>query len=311
MRIAVFGAGGVGGYFGGRLARAGEEVVFIARGEHLRAMQASGLRVDSLKGDFLVQPVQATDDPGQVGPVEMVLVAVKAWQVAEIAPGLAPLIGPDTGVIFLGNGVEAPAQLSSTLGAEHVLGGLSRISTFIAGPGHIRHVGIEPFVAFGELDGRPSQRVERLRQAFERAGVNVAVPEDIQAAMWDKFVFIAAISGVGAVARAPAGVIRSVPETRRMLEGALEEIARLAEARQVRLPKEVVAKTMALIDGLSPAVIASMQRDIIEGRPSELDSQNGAVVRMGLESGVATPTHTFIYQALLPQELKARRQIEF
>jgi 2-dehydropantoate 2-reductase len=197
------------------------------------------------------------------------------------------------------------------LGAEHVLGGLCRISTFVAGPGHVRHVGIEPSVAFGELDGRRSQRVERLRQAFERAGINVAVPEDILSAMWEKFVFIAAISGVGAVARAPAGVIRSIPETRRMLEGALEEIARLAEARQVRLPVEVVPKTLVLIDGLSPTVTASMQRDVIEGRPSELDSQNGAVVRMGLEAGIATPTHTFIYQALLPQELKARRRIEF
>jgi 2-dehydropantoate 2-reductase len=214
-------------------------------------------------------------------------------------------------VIYLGNGVEAPEQLGAALGAEHILGGLCRISAFIAGPGYIRHVGIEPFVVFGELDGRRSPRVERLRLAFERAGVNVSVPEDIQVAIWEKFVFISAISGVGAVARAPAGVIRSVPETRRMLEGAMEEIARLAQRRQIGLPNDIVSKTMAFIDGLSAGVTASMQRDIIEGRPSELDSQNGAVVRMGLESGVSTPIHTFIYQALLPQELKARGQISF
>jgi 2-dehydropantoate 2-reductase len=150
MRVAVYGAGGVGGYFGGRLAQAGEEVVFIARGEHLQAMRSHGLRVDSILGDF-VQPVQATDDPAQAGPVDAVLVAVKAWQVAEAAQAMRPLVGPDTCVVPLQNGVEAPAQLAAALGAEHVLGGLCRIVSLIAGPGHIRHVGLNPSVAFGEL----------------------------------------------------------------------------------------------------------------------------------------------------------------
>lgn len=311
MRIAVFGAGGVGGYFGGRLAQAGEEVIFIARGEHLRAMQTNGLRVDSIKGDFTVQSVQATDDPNRVGVVDMILVAVKAWQVAEAAPMMKPMVGEETGVIWLGNGVDAPAQLAAELGAEHVLGGLTQISAIIAAPGHIRHVGIEPLVAFGEMDGRLSRRVEALRQAFERAGVKVATPADIQAAMWEKFVFIASISGVGAVTRAPAGVLRSVPETRQMLQQAIAEVTQVARARKIHLPEDIIAKTLAFIDGMAPGVLASMQRSIMEGRPSELGAQNGAVVRMGLEVGVPTPVHEFIYASLLPQELKARGEIQF
>lgn len=311
MRIAVFGTGGVGGYFGGRLAQAGEEVIFIARGKHLQAMRQDGLRVDSINGDFRIQPVQATDDPQRVGQVDMVLVAVKAWQVPEAAVAMRPMVGDQTGVVPLENGVDAPAQLIAALGADHILGGLCKISAFIAEPGHIHHVGIEPYVAFGELDHRLSRRVEALRQAFERAGVSVEVPQEIQTAMWEKFVFIAAISGVGAVTRAPAGVIRSLPETRQMLEEAIEEIVAVARALRISLPKEITANTIAFIDGLPPNVTASMQRDVIDGHASELGSQNGAVVRMGLETGVPTPVNAFIYHSLLPQELRARSEIDF
>ena len=306
MRIAVVGAGSVGGYYGGRLAQAGEEVTFIARGEHLKAMQATGLRVDSFKGDFLVYPVQATDDPRKAGLVDMVLMGVKAWQVPEVALTLAPMLGEETGVVYLGNGVEAPAQLACALGPEPVLGGLTRISAAIAGPGHIKHLGIEPFIAFGELDGRSSARVEALRRAFERAQVQVSVPADIQAAMWEKFIFIAAISGVGGVTRQPAGILRRVPETRQMLQDAIAEVVAVARARGINLSQDVAERTLAIIDGMAPGVIASMQRDILEGRPSELGAQTGAVVKMGLESGVPTPVHAFIYASLLPQELQAR-----
>ena len=311
MRIAVFGTGGVGGYFGGRLAQAGEEVIFIARGNHLQAMHRDGLQVDSINGDFKIQPVQATDDPQRVGQVDMVLVAVKAWQVPEAAVAMRPMVGEQTGVVPLENGVDAPAQLVAALGADHVLGGLCKISAFIEGPGYIRHVGIEPYVAFGELDHRLSQRSEALRQAFERAGVNVEVPRIIQVAMWEKFVFIAAISGVGAVTRAPAGVIRSLPEARQMLEDAIEEIVAVARVLKIDLPEEISANTIAFIDGLPQKVTASMQRDVIDGRPSELGSQNGAVVRMGLETGVPTPVNAFIYHSLLPQELRSRGEVNF
>jgi 2-dehydropantoate 2-reductase len=312
MRIAVFGTGGVGGYFGGRLAQAGEEVVFIARGEHLRAIRGTGLQVDSLKGDFTIQPMQATDEPRQVGEVDAVLVGVKTWQVPEAAAAMQPMVGSQTFVVPLENGVDAPEQLAAVLGREHVLGGLCQISCLLAGPGHVRHVGLDPYIAFGEMDGQPSERAIRLQQAFERAvGVRAEVSADIQAAMWRKFLFIAAISGVGAATRAPIGVTRSVPETRTLLVQAMREVHTLAQRRGVHLPEEVVDQTLSFIDGLAPVVMASMQRDIIEGRPSELAAQNGAVVRMGLEAGIPTPVHTFLYSALLPQELKAREQVSF
>ncbi len=311
MHIAVFGTGGVGGYFGGRLAQAGEEVVFIARGEHLKALRTHGLRVDSLKGDFVVQPVQATDDPAQAGVVDVVLVGVKAWQVAEAAQAMHLLIGRETFVVPLQNGVEAPAQLAAVLGAQHVLGGLCSIISFIAGPGHIRHTGGEPYVAFGELDNRPSERAERLRQAFMKAGVKVEIPPDIQAALWEKLLFIASWGGVGAVTHAPVGVVRQLPETRQMLERAMREIFTVARARKIALSEEAIRKAMALVDSLPPSATASMQRDILAGRPSELASQNGAVVRLGQEVGVASPVHTFIYHSLLPLELRARGEVPF
>jgi 2-dehydropantoate 2-reductase len=311
MRIAVFGTGGVGGYFGGRLAQGGEDVIFIARGDHLKAMRANGLRVDSLKGDFLIQPVQATDKPEDVGEVDAILVTVKAWQVPDAALAMRPMVGQNTFVVPLENGVDAPAELMAVLGEAHVLGGLCHIVSYIAEPGHIRHAGIEPHIAFGELDGRSSKRAQRLKAAFERAGVWAEVPENIRAAMWEKFLFIAAISGVGAVTRAPAGVMRGLPETRQLLQRAMEEVIAVAKAHQVNLPEDVLEKTMAFIDNLPEGATASMQRDIMEGRPSELASQNGAVLRLGSEQGVPTPTHAFLYHSLLPQDLRARGQLDF
>jgi len=309
MRVAVFGSGGVGGYFGGRLAQAGEEVTFIARGEHLRAIQSQGLRVESIQGDFTIQPAAASDNPARVGQVDLVLVAVKAWQVPEAAQAMQPLVGPETCVLPLENGVDAPEQLAAALGWAPVLGSLCQISAFVGAPGLIRHVGIEPYVALGEMDRRPSERVERVRQAFERSGVKVDVPADIQLALWTKFLFIAAISGVGAVTRAPLGVTRSLLETRRLLEDAMREIIAVGRARGVAFPDDALEQRLAFIDSLAPGVIPSMQRDIVDGRPSELGSQNGAVVRMGLAAGVPTPVHTYIYASLLPQELQARDEL--
>jgi 2-dehydropantoate 2-reductase len=311
MRIAVFGTGGVGGYFGGRLAQVGEEVIFIARGKHMKTIQQNGLLVDSIKGDFVIQPAITTDNPNQVGNVDVILVAVKAWQVPEVAQAMLPMVGAQTLVVPLGNGVDAPQQLSLVLGEEHVLGGLCQISSFIAEPGHIKHVAIEPYVAFGELDGRRSERVEKLRQAFERAEVKVEVPANIQSAMWRKFVFITSISGVNAITRAPVGVLRSLPPSRQMLENALNEVTHVARAHGIALPEDIAATTLAFIDGFPEGTVASMARDIIEGRPSELEAQNGAVVRLGGEVNVPTPTHAMIYASLLPQELKARNELIF
>jgi 2-dehydropantoate 2-reductase len=311
MRIAIFGAGGAGGYFGGRLVQAGEDVVFIARGEHLQTLQTKGLRVDSVKGDFVLQSVKATYDPAQVGVVDVVLVGVKAWQLPEAAQAMGPLVGPETFVVPLQNGVEAPSQLAAVLGAQHVLGGLAKIMSFKVAPGHIRHLGAEPYLAFGELDNRPSERAERLLQALVRAGITVGIPSDIQVALWDKFLFVVSFGGVGAVTRAPIGVLRNIPETRRILEQAMHEIFALARSRNVALPDDAIRKAMAFVDSLPANGTTSLQRDLMEGKPSELEAWNGAVVRLGQEVGVTTPLHSFIYHSLLPLELRARGQIQF
>jgi 2-dehydropantoate 2-reductase len=309
MKIAIFGTGGVGGYFGGRLAQAGEDVTFIARGAHLQAIRQNGLQVESILGDFSIQPANATDNPAGIGPVDLVIVAVKAWQIPEAAASMKPLLGPETMVLPLENGISAPEELAAVLGREHVLGGLCRISALIGAPGIIRHVSIQPAVVFGELDNRPSERVERLRQVFASCqGVNVQVPADIQAALWQKFIFIVAVSSVGAATRQPMGGYRVVPETRRLLQGALEEVAALARAKGVMLKEDIVPRTLANIDATQADTYASMQNDIMNGRPSELECQTGEVVRLGKALGIPTPVHDFLYAILLPMELKARSE---
>jgi 2-dehydropantoate 2-reductase len=307
LTFAVFGTGAVGGYFGGRLAEAGEDVRFIARGGHLAAIRERGLRVSSVDGDFVIHPARVADDPGAIGPVDVVLVGVKAWQVPEAALALRPLLGERTFVVPLQNGIEAPDQLASVLGAERVLGGLCRILVFLDGPGHIRHTGVTPYIAFGELDGSKSDRVERLRAALAATrGITVDVPPDIGIAMWSKFLFITALGGIGALTRSPIGVLRSEPKSRELLRQALEEIQAVAVRNQVALPAETAAKTLAYIDTLPPEGTASMQRDIMEGRPSELEAQVGAVVRLGERLGLPVPVHRRIYDTLLPLERKAR-----
>ncbi|MGH9872986.1 MAG: 2-dehydropantoate 2-reductase [Pyrinomonadaceae bacterium] len=306
MRIAVLGTGGVGGYFGGRLAQAGEDVAFIARGGHLRAIQTEGLKVDSLNGDFVIYPAQATDDVNEIGVVDLVIVGVKAWQVPEAAQAMKPLVGPETMVLPLQNGVEAPSQLSAELGSPSVIGGLCKIVSFIVGPGHIRHAGFEPSVVFGELDNCSSGRVEKIRETFVKAGVNAMVASDIHVALWTKFLFISAFSGVGALTGQPAGKIRSTPETRALLMRAMEEVYALAQARGIKLPTDSVEKALASVESLPDGATSSMQRDIAAGRPSELESQTGAVVRMAVESGVEVPTHEMIYDGLKPLEMEAR-----
>ena len=306
MRIAVFGTGGVGGYFGGRLAQAGEDVTFIARGEHLRAIKASGLKVDSPAGDFVVFPAKATDNVAEVGEVDLVIVGVKAWQVPEAARVMNALVGPGTTVLPLQNGVEAVSQLVNELGSDKVTGGLCKIVSFVVEPGHIRHAGFKPAIVIGELDNRRTDRITRIEQVFKRAGVEITVAADIQIALWMKFLFIASFSGVGAIANATAGVIRSHPKWRSQMLEAMKEIYALAHARGIKLPPDSIDTVMAGVDGLPEDATSSMQRDIAAGKPSELEAQNGAVIRMARESGIEVPTHTLIYQTLRPLEEKAR-----
>jgi 2-dehydropantoate 2-reductase len=298
MRMGVFGAGGVGGYFGGRLALAGQDVTFIARGEHLRAMKETGLQIDSLDGDFRIHPINATSDPAEAGPMDLIVVAVKAWQVTEAAKAMKPMVGPATTVMPFENGVDASAQLAAELGQESAIGGLCKIVSFVVEPGHIRHAGFAPSIMLGELDNRRSDRIEKILQAFTTAGLDATIPEDINVALWQKFLFIAAYSGVGALRRTPVGVLRRNSEDRALLLQAMEEINTLARARGINLPEDTIQKSMASIDGLPEDATSSMQRDIMDGKPSELEAQTGAIVRMALESGVDVPTNEFIYQAL-------------
>lgn len=300
MRIVVFGTGGVGGYFGGRLAQAGEEVTFIARGEHLRAIRANGLKVDSTGGDFVIYPATATDDVGEIGETDLVMLGVKAWQVPEAARAIKALVGSTTTVLPLQNGVDAVPQLLDVFGAQNVVGGLCRIVSFVVEPGHIRHAGFAPSVIIGELDNSRTERIAGIEEVFKHAGLDTTIAPDIQVALWTKFLFIASFSGVGALANAPAGVVRSDARWRVQMLSAMEEINALAHARGINMPSDSVAKVMAAVDGLPDDATSSMQRDIAAGRPSELESQNGAVVRMARESGIEVPTHTLIYQTLNP-----------
>ncbi len=311
MRIAIFGVGGVGGYFGWRLAKSGEDVIFLARGESLKALVTNGLKMDTPDGASLTQPVNVSGDPKEVGPVDVIIVGVKAWQVPEAAEAIKPMVGPETFAVPLQNGLEAPTHLSKAIGSEHVFGGLCRIVALKAGPGHIRHVALEPYIAFGELNNQPSERGRLLQDAFTKAGVTCEIPANIHVAMWEKFLFIASFSGAAAVTRAPAGVIRSVPETRKILEEAASEIIKVAHARKIPLRDDLIQSTMAFIDNLGFESTASMQRDIMNGLPSELSEQLGAVVRLGQEVGVETPIISCMYSSLLPQELRARGKMEF
>ena len=306
MRFAIFGSGGVGGYYGARLAAAGEDVTFVARGAHLAAIRSEGLRVTSVNGDVHVNPAKATDDPNDIGQVDFVISAVKAWQVPEAAAAMRPLLGPETAVLTLRNGVDAGDQIGAATGARRVVEGATWIMSFIEAPGHIRHAGVEPRIVLGERDGTASVRVESIRACFERAGVKCEVAPDIAAVLWEKFLFIAAVSGLGAVTRLPVGGYRDVPQSRRLLTAALEETAAVARAEGVKLPDKVVANSLAFLDALPPESTASMQRDIAEGRPSELEAQSGSVSRRGRRAGVATPVHDFLYAALLPLERRAR-----
>jgi 2-dehydropantoate 2-reductase len=307
MKIIIFGSGGVGGYFGGRLAQHGQDVTFIARGAHLKAIRETGLRVDSVDGDFAIHPAKATDDIASIGAADLILLAVKAWQLDDAIAQTKPMVGEQTMILPLMNGMEHMQTLLSTFGAKHVLGGLSRISAYIEAPGHIRHVGIQPYIAFGEWDNTKSGRIQNLVEMFKLIkGVTAENPPDIQTAMWEKFIFICAVSGVGAYIRLPIGEIRANPETRAMLQNVLEETTALARARGVAIVKNFVETTMSRIENIAPHVIPSMQKDMMEGRPSELNEQTGAVVRMGRAAGIPTPTHEKILAELLPLEQKAR-----
>jgi 2-dehydropantoate 2-reductase len=302
MHIAVMGSGGLGGYFGARLAAAGTPVTFIARGAHLQAMRAKGLRIRSEQlGDVLVQPVAATNDPAEIGPVDCVLFTVKLYDTESAVQAIRPLIRPETGVVTLQNGVESVDMLARILGREHVIGGAAYIPSVIAEPGVIQHTGRLARLVFGELDGRRSARVAKLLAAFTAAGVEARVSDQIEMEIWEKFVPLAAWSGVSAITRCAFGPVRDDPDTRALLIAAVEEVIAVVRGKGVGLSADAIERSRTMLLETAPAGgRASMLEDLERGKPLELPWFSGTVVRLGKELGVPTPTHAFIATALKP-----------
>lgn len=298
MKIAVVGAGGVGGYFGARLAAAGQDVAFIARGAHLAEMRRCGLRVKSVLGDLHVKPIVATDAPGEIGPVDWVVIAVKLWDTEAAARAALPLVGPDTAVVSFQNGVDAAERLAGVFERRRVVGGVTHIAAAISGPGTIRHTGTMAKLTLGELDGGGSARVEAFVAACRAAQIDAAAAPDIRRVIWEKFTFLATFSGVTALTRLPKGPILADPDTRALFEAALTEAVTVARARGIAMPDDMVARVMRFADGLPDEMRSSMLGDLERGGRLELPWLSGAVARLGDELGVPTPTHRTIYRAL-------------
>jgi 2-dehydropantoate 2-reductase len=307
LRTLVMGAGGMGGYFGGRLARAGEPVAFVARGEHLRAIQRDGLTVRSVTGDFAVR-APATDEPGRVpeliGPVDLVLFCVKSYDTEAAAEALRPALGPDTAVLTLQNGVVNEEVLARVLGADRVLGGLVYGFAVIEQPGVVRHTQGGRIV-FGEMDGAARPRTARILAAGRRAGFPIEVAADIRRALWEKYLTIGALSGMTALSRRPIGDIRACPESRAMYRAIVEELSALARAEGVALAGDAVEQAMAGADRLDADSYASLYHDLTRGRRLELEALQGHAVRLGRRHGIPTPALSAVYAALRPAALAA------
>ncbi len=304
MKIAIMGSGGVGGYFGALLARSGEAVTFIARGAHLEAIRRNGLEVRSVPGNFRVRAA-ATDDPASVGAVDLVLFAVKGYDTEAAGEQIRPLLGPETVVLCVQNGVDNEEKLEGLLGAGRVVGGVVHILSTIAAPGVIEQTAGPRRLKFGELDGRVTPRAERLLQVFKQAGVLAELSTQIQVDLWEKFLFIGAQGGVSALARLAIGEILACPETAAFYRGVMEEIAAVARARQVRLPDDAVERAMAFARRLQPHMRSSLAHDLGQGNRLEVETLAGAVVRYGREAGVPTPLNFAIYACLKPYHQKA------
>lgn len=297
MRIAIMGAGAVGGYFGGLLARAGEDVVFVARGDHLRALQEHGLRVYSVHGDFQLR-VRATDDPSQIGPVDLVLFCVKSYDTVEAAHAVLPMVGPETAVLSIQNGVDNEQQIEAIVGPGHVLGGATQIESTVSEPGVIRQTSQLRRVLFCELDGRPTPRARRILEAMLRADIDARLTTDCPRTKWEKFIFLSSMAGMTSVCRATIGQVMADSEARAVLERAVREAWLVGRGLGVALEDNAVESVLEFLSKLPYGMKSSMQRDLERGRRLEVDALSGAVVRYGRKVGVDTPVHHSIYAAL-------------
>jgi len=307
MKIAIMGTGGVGGYYGGLLAQGGHDVTFIARGAHLKAIQENGLRVNSIHGDFHVKPAQATDDPAQIGPVDLVVFCTKTYTTDEAAEQIKPMVASETTVLPLQNGIDAADRIGAVLGMEHMIGGATWISSAVEAPGIIKQVSQFRRVVVGELDGQVTSRVKSIHKAFEETGTTAELSENILKILWTKFVFISTASSLGSLTRLPIGEYRSVPETRVMMTSLMREVEAVARAQGVELDEDVVQKSLDFIDNAAPQIKSSMQLDVEAGRRSELEAIIGVIGRKGSELGVPIPVADMVYASLLPGEIAARQ----
>ena len=291
MRLAIFGTGGVGGYFGARLAASGNDVAFIARGRHLAVMREHGLQIKSPLGDVTVKPVQASDDPAAIGPVDAVLFCVKLYDTETAAAKLKPLLGPDTAVISLQNGVDSEARIEAIVGQGHVVGGVAYISAVIDAPGVVRHLNTQAKLAYGELNGKPSARIEHFHAACQKAGFTCELSNDIDVLIWEKFVMLASMAAVTGVTRSPIGPILADTDTRALFVDAMREVAAVARAKGIALAPDVVERTLKFAGQLPAAMKASLAHDLDRGNRIEIEGLSGAVGRLGQAAGVPTPVH--------------------
>jgi len=300
MRIAVVGAGGVGGGFGAALAQAGADVSFLARGAHLTAMKGAGLKVVSPRGDTHLAPTKATDDPAEIGTVAIVLFCVKLWDVESAGERIKPLVGPGTAVIPLQNGIDAPERLIPILGESAVMGGVAQISASITAPGVITQVGTFMRMIFGELDGRRSQRTEDFLALCQKAGFDATLSDQILTDLWMKFVLLAANASITALARQPIGQLRDDPDIRPVFIAAHQEVIDVARARGVALPANALERILEFNSHAPPTMKASMALDLERGNRLELPWLGGKVVELGRQLHVPTPTHSAMYAMLKP-----------
>ena len=308
MNIVVFGAGAVGGYFGGKLAQAGYDVTFIARGKHLEAIKNKGLQIKSINGDFVVHP-KITDDVSTIKNPDLIILGVKSYQIVDVAKQLKLVINKNTMVLPLQNGADNADKLRSVLDEQNVLAGLCKIVSKVEASGIINHFAYEPEVVFGEYDNTKTERVKHIKAIFDKAGFNNAIAEDIHLDIWKKFLFIATVSGVGALTRSVFGVMREDDNIRQILRQTANEIVAIANAKGIKLENSHVKMVMKVVDNLDYNTTASMQRDVMAGRPSELENFNGYIVKMGREFHISTPVNAFTYHCLLPLEKKARKAL--
>lgn len=306
MNILIYGIGGVGGYFGGKLAQTGHNVTFIARGAHLEAIKKSGLTVKSVNGDFTAKPDLATDNLSEIPKPDLVILGVKSWQVSASAKALQPYLTPESVILPLQNGADNIEKLLKIVPKNQVLGGLCRIISYIKEPGVVEHPAFEPNVVFGEIDNSKSDRVLAIKDVFDEAGFTNKIADDIEAEIWKKFLFICTISGLGGLIRVPIGKIRESEYLYKVMQDTASEILAVAKAKGINISKTDVENTFKGINNQNPETTASTQRDIMDGKPSELENFNGYIVNQGLELGIPTPANKMIYECLLPMESEAR-----